>query len=158
MQNYTLLPLSCAQPEGKHTPFSKGNRFFSEQGILTVISSQASRNLLGYGTGTTPSLSRSVCKAIKDKRAILCSEFLLDCRPGIITRKTITSLEIIKAAGRKILKFCAILCLTIRYQRCTVVCNLGPGPVFMILALYPGCHYSICITRSNYFWAYQHDL
>lgn len=44
------------------TSFSTGNRFFSEQGIFTVISSQESLYLLGYGWGTWPSLSRSVYK------------------------------------------------------------------------------------------------
>lgn len=44
------------------TSFSTGNMFFSEQGIFTVISSQESLYLLGYGWGTWPSLSRSVYK------------------------------------------------------------------------------------------------
>lgn len=43
------------------TSVSIGNRFFSEQGIFTDTSSHASLNLVGYGTGTSPSLRRSVC-------------------------------------------------------------------------------------------------
>lgn len=45
-----------------YTSVSMGNRFLLEQGIFTDMSSQASLNLLGYETGNSPSLRRSVCK------------------------------------------------------------------------------------------------
>ena len=64
-----------------------GNRFLSEQGIFTDTSSHASLNLLGYETGTSPSLRRSVC----NRENKVSSQVTAVCREVII-EKTVLSL------------------------------------------------------------------
>lgn len=66
-----MAPINRFKKKKDITLLSTGNKFFSEQGIFTVKSSQKSLYLPGYGKGTRPSLSRSIYKPEQREKLVI---------------------------------------------------------------------------------------